>query len=371
MRPLAGNAFLRPLQKRRRSASFSAHGDGGGAGGAQHGAHAADFLFDLFGRAVALAQQDGFGREVVAGLHEVLHRGGHRLVHHLEAGRNDAGGDHVGHRVAGFAHVVEAGHDAAREQRLGDELDGHFGRHGEHALAADHGGQQVVAGHVERVAAEGDGLALGREALHLEHVVHRQAVFEAVHAARVLGHVAADGAGDLAARVGRVVEAVRRGGLADREVAHAALHDGGAADRVDLQDAVELGQRQRHAQGVRHGAARQARARAARHHGHGQAVAGLQHGLHLVIGFGQRHHQRALAVGGQAVAFVGRGVFAVPQQRVRRQVLQERLHHLGLERGARRRRGGCRGGRGRRGGRNGAGGRGHACHFRRCGAPPP
>ena len=38
-------------------------------------------------------------------------------------------------------------------------------------------------------------------------------------------------------------------------------------------------------------------------------MAGFQHRLHLLIRLGQGHHQRALAVGGQAIAFVGGGVF--------------------------------------------------------------
>ena len=45
----------------------------------------------------------------------------------------------------------------------------------------------------------------------------------------------------------------------------------------------------------------------------------LQHRLHLLVGFGQGHHQRALAVGGQAVAFVGRGVLGCVEQGVGRQ----------------------------------------------------
>jgi hypothetical protein len=86
---------------------------------------------------------------------------------------------------------------------------------------------------------------------------------------------------------------------------------------------------------VRHGAARQARARTARHHGHLELVAGLEHGLHLRLGFGQAHHQRALAVGGQAIAFVGRGVFAVPEQGVLGgHHAAEGLHDFGLARGA-------------------------------------
>jgi hypothetical protein len=242
--------------------------------------------------------QDGLGGQVVAGMHEVLDRRGHRLVHHLQPRRDDAGRDEGSDRVAGLAHIVEAGHQAARQPRLGHQLDGDLGDDRQHALAADDQRQQVQARRVQRLAAELDGLALGGEAAHAQDVVQRQAVLQAMHAAAVLGDVAADGAGDLAARVGRVVQAQRRGGLADGEVAHAALHAGRAGQRVDGQDLVELRQRQRDAQFMRHRAAGQARAGAARDDRHAQGVAGLEHRRHLRLGLRQRHGQRALAVGG-------------------------------------------------------------------------
>ena len=152
-------------------------------------------------------------------------------------------------------------------------------------------------------------------------------VLEAVHATRVLGHVAADGAGDLAARVGRIEQAVRCRRFADGQIAHAALHDGRARARVDRDNAVELGQAQRHAHRVRQGAARQARARAPRHHRHAQAVAGAQHVGHLRFAFGQGDDERRFAVGGEAVALVRHGIFALPEQRVRGQHDGERGHH--------------------------------------------
>ena len=65
---------------------------------------------------------------------------------------------------------------------------------------------------------------------------------------------------------------------------------------------------------MRHRPARQPRARTARHHGHIQPMANLQHRLHLCIRLGQRNQQRPLAVGGEAVAFVGCRVLVVPQQ---------------------------------------------------------
>src|SRR5665647_3252936 len=41
--------------------------------------------------------------------------------------------------------------------------------------------------------------------------------------------------------------------FADGQVTHAALHHGGSAERVNLDDLVELGQRQSHAHSMRHG----------------------------------------------------------------------------------------------------------------------
>ena len=59
-------------------------------------------------------------------------------------------------------------------------------------------------------------------------------------------------------------------------------------------------------------------------------MAGTQHGLHLLLGLRQGHHQRPLAVGGQAITLIGRGVFLVPKQLMRAQMGLQRLHHLGL-----------------------------------------
>jgi hypothetical protein len=87
-----------------------------------------------------------------------------------------------------------------------------------------------------------------------------------MYAAGVLGDIAADAAGDLRRRVGGVEQAMRGGGLGDRQVAHARLHARGACVRVDGQDAVEARQAQQHAAGKGQRPARQTRARAARHH---------------------------------------------------------------------------------------------------------
>ncbi|MNT54559.1 hypothetical protein D3C72_1917300 [compost metagenome] len=117
--------------------------------------------------------------------------------------------------------------------------------------------------------------------------MHRQPVLQAMHAAGVFRHVAADGAGDLAGRIRRVVQPIRRRGLGDRQVAHPRFHDGRGAGQIDMLDAVEFGQPQQHSLAVRHGAARQSRARATRDDGRVQPLADAHDGLHLLFGFRQ------------------------------------------------------------------------------------
>ena len=67
-----------------------------------------------------------------------------------------------------------------------------------------------------------------------------------MNAAGIFRDVAADRAGDLAARVRRVVKAVGRCGFADSEVANTALNERRPAASVNFDDAVELCQRQGH-----------------------------------------------------------------------------------------------------------------------------
>ena len=63
-----------------------------------------------------------------------------------------------------------------------------------------------------------------------------------MYAAGVFRDVAANAASDLAGRIGRVIQTQRRGGLADGQIAHTALHHGGSAVRVHFQNTVELGE---------------------------------------------------------------------------------------------------------------------------------
>ncbi len=122
--------------------------------------------------------------------------------------------------------------------------------------------------------------------------------------ARVLGHVAADRADDLARRVGRVEEAGpdRRG---DVRVRHARLDADAAVLEVDLQDPLHPREDDQHAVLDRQRAAREARARPAGDPRHLDARAGGDDLPHLLGGAGQHGRGRRDVVLQQAVRLVG------------------------------------------------------------------
>jgi hypothetical protein len=167
-------------------------------------------------------EQDGGGVGGVAGVHEVLGGLDGRAVHHLQpAGMMPAAMMSATRRRPSRRRrrpPAAPGRAPAGAAAHGD-LDGDDA---EHALGAGQQGQQVVAGGVQMLAAELDQLAVDGD--HLDpSTLWCQPVLQAVHAAGVLGHVAADGAGDLAGRVRGVVEAIVLDRLGDGEVAHARL----------------------------------------------------------------------------------------------------------------------------------------------------
>ena len=110
------------------------------------------------------------------------------------------------------------------------------------ALRSDEHAEQIEARRIEHGAAEVHELAVGQHGFDAEHVMHREAVLQAVRAAGVLGDVAADRADDLARRIGRVVAAERRDVLRDLEVGDARLDHGPQVRDVDVEDPVHARQ---------------------------------------------------------------------------------------------------------------------------------
>ena len=86
--------------------------------------------------------------------------------------------------------------------------------------------------------------------------------------AGILRHIAADGAGDLAGRIGRVIEAVGLHRLGDVEIGDAGFDHDAAILVIDLQDALHAPHADQDAVLARQRAARQRGAGAARHDRH-------------------------------------------------------------------------------------------------------
>ena len=183
----------------------------------------AQLVRDVVLQAVELAEEQGGRIQRIAAARERLGRAQRRPVHHLEAGRDDARGNDATHGAGTARHVVEAGHQQFDALGQRHEPDRHLDDDAQHAFGTGDERQQRQARRLAERRTDRDDLAVAGRETHLEQVMDGQAVLQAVHAAGVLRHVAADGAGDLRRGVGRVEESVRPGRLGDREVGHARL----------------------------------------------------------------------------------------------------------------------------------------------------
>ena len=168
-------------------------------------------------------------------------------------------------------------------------------------------------------------LAVRKHDLGGEDVVDREAVLEAVRAARVLGDVAADRANLLRRRIRRVVEAGVGDGARDVEVRRRpARRRSGRAD-VDLEMRVHPRQRDDDSVRDRQRTAGEAGAGAARDERDHRLVAEPDDRLHLGRRGGQRNERGHDAPPGQPVALVGAQLFALPDDLGRRREAVEEL----------------------------------------------
>ncbi len=151
-----------------------------------------------------------------------------RLVHEFDGDRDDAGSDDIGDAGAGLFRAFEAEEHGARAFRLGDQPHRRLGDDAELAFGAADEAEQIVARRIQRLAAELDHRAVEQHHLDAEQIVGRDAVFQAVGAAGIHADIAADRAGELRARIGRIEKTVRRDGFGNVEIGDARLNDGRA-----------------------------------------------------------------------------------------------------------------------------------------------
>ena len=303
MRPTAGNAALRPAQNSSRSSSEL--DSAAGHRTALHGdvLDPLQEMIDLVLRSVELDNQQRLDVERIAGVDEFFGRGNRRPIHHLHPGRNNARADDLGDARSAILGRIEADEGSARALRPFQDTHGDFGDDAEKALGAGDDAEQIVAGGIEMPAAKPQNLACHQHQLTAENIVGGHAVFEAMHAAGILRDIAADAAGDLRRRIGRVIEALLLDRLRHRQIGDARLDHGDAIVVVDLADMVEFAEAEEDAVAERQRAARQRSAGAARHDLDALLVAIGENGRDLRRGLRQYHHHGQLPIGGQPVAF--------------------------------------------------------------------
>jgi hypothetical protein len=147
---------------------------------------------------------------------------------------------------------------------FGSSRKGDLQRHAEQAFRADEHADEIRPDVFEAVAAQLNHFAVGQHGFDAQHVIARHAILQAVHAARIEGDVAADGADRLAGRIGGIIQAVFGYGFAHVEIDHARLDDGDALLGIDVENVIQAIERDQQAIFDRQRAARQARAAAAR-----------------------------------------------------------------------------------------------------------
>ena len=239
-------------------------------------------------------------------------------------------GDNPAHGVTTFLHVIKPGHDNLGYFGFRQQLHFDFRHHTQQPLGAGHQRKQVHPTAVQTITAHGHDITLGGDHFHAQDVVNGQTVLEAMHAARVLGHVTANGAGDLRGRIWPVIQTVLGRFFADGEVSHPGLQSCRSGQRINLHDAIELGQRQYHALLVGHGTGTESRSGSTGHHRYRVLVTDAHHPLHLFNGFRQHHQQRHFAIHRHAVAFVGLHGFVIGDDVVRVDKRPELLRQLGF-----------------------------------------
>ncbi len=199
-----------------------------------------EILRHLLGTAVELDDQHRAATRRVVRPERRLGRLDRDRVHHLDRRRGDPRADDPRHRLARLVGLDEAGEQRANRRRGTQDPQRQLGRDPERALGADEHAEQIGPLVPDRQL---DQLTVGQHDLRRQDVVDREAVLQAVRAARVLRDVAADRADLLRGRVGRVVEAVIGDGARDVEIGDTRLDHDMAAVGVDLEHPVHPRQR--------------------------------------------------------------------------------------------------------------------------------
>ncbi len=136
--------------------------------------------------------------------------------------------------MRGVVHLIEDRQKSAHRLARTHEPDDDFSDNAKGSFGADENTAEIVTGHVRNFAAQPDYRALIEHHFEPKHVIGGHAVGERMRPAGIIGHVTADGAGRLAAGIGRVEETVFGDRFGDVDVDHAGFDDSDAIFQIDF-----------------------------------------------------------------------------------------------------------------------------------------
>ena len=174
-----------------------------------------------------------------------LHHAQHDAVQHLHRGGRDGARGDLGHRIGAIVDGIVDREQRLHQLRLAHQAHRDFGHQRHGAFRTRQQAGKIVTGRVRRFAAGVDRRSVGQHGFDAQHVIGGDAVRQRMRTARVFRYVAADGAGLLAGRIGRVEISVALHGLRDFEIHHARLHHRAFIRQIDFENPVHARERDR------------------------------------------------------------------------------------------------------------------------------
>ena len=227
-----------------------------------------------------------------------------RTIHKFDGNRRAARGHDGGDTRSGVQSRIKTSQQGARGLRLFHQPYSYFCHHTQLTFRTNNHAQQVIAGQVKGLTADIDDFAFHRYEFDAEDMIGGHAVFQAMRPARVHGHVAANGAGNLAAGIWCIKQAQIIDGDGDIFVGHTSLNQGGFVFRVHVQNFVHLGQPKHDRIELWQRTTGKRRPCPPRHDRYTIVVAVLKHRGDMLGRLGQRNQHRYGAVASQTVGFI-------------------------------------------------------------------
>ena len=166
-----------------------------------------------------------------------------RSVDHLQRCWNDSRPSDIDDGLRRPVHLIKNCQQRADGFSSAHEPDDCLGNDSHRPFGADEYAAKIVAGRVGHFTAEPKDLSVIEHHFHAENVIRRYAIGKRVRAAGIIGHVAADGTGCLAARVRRIEEAVFRDGFRNINIDDAWFDNSDVVLQIDFQNAIQPGKR--------------------------------------------------------------------------------------------------------------------------------